>query len=541
MSTRVSTGIEQDDAATHAPAPRSYEGLHEPGPTDATHTALKRLVTAVLTFAILAATTYVIPGLERFRPWAPGDPPPLARLLEAYGQDLVLPSFASAPPSRGYRSSSQANDLIARDLGATVAANLGHIDESSFEESRRPQKGDHDAPFGVRIDPSEYADIEVLIEDPTGAGMRPFYQALLRTARREGRAMTRISHYGDSSIATDLITFTARRHLQRRFGDGGHGFILIARGVMPYRHRDVTHNASDDWELRQLVANQDPREEMYGFGGVQYRSSAGSWALFGTSNEGPVGQHVSSFEVYYQRHSRGGNMRLRVDRGEPRTIETRADTTSDAFERIEVPDGAHSLDLRHAGGGQLRLYGVALERSGPGVVYDSLGMVGARARRMLNFNQAHIEGQLAHRNVNLLVLGFGGNEASDTIDAARYEEEYIQVIRHMRKRREAMGCLVFAPLDQALRNDRGQIETMRNVPVIVQAQARAARREGCAFYNTFQAMGGEGAMRDWFRAEPRLAMADFRHATPAGYEVIANMFYKAMLRGFAEYIASQRH
>ena len=31
-------------------------------------------------------------------------------------------------------------------------------------------------------------------------------------------------------------------------------------------------------------------------------------------------------------------------------------------------------------------------------------------------------------------------------------------------------------------------------------------------------------------------MADFRHATPAGYEVIGNLFYKALLAGFAEHL-----
>jgi len=52
-------------------------------------------------------------------------------------------------------------------------------------------------------------------------------------------------------------------------------------------------------------------------------------------------------------------------------------------------------------------------------------------------------------------------------------------------------------------------------------------------------MGGEDAMRRWYKAQPRLAMGDFRHATPAGYEVIGNMFYKALLAGFADYLSGE--
>lgn len=106
----------------------------------------------------------------------------------------------------------------------------------------------------------------------------------------------------------------------------------------------------------------------------------------------------------------------------------------------------------------------------------------------------------------------------------------------MRQGREDLGCLVFAPLDQARRR-RGRIRTLPTIPLIVEAQRRAAFDSGCAFYDTWQAMGGENAMRQWSKARPRLAMGDLRHATPAGYEIIGNMFYKALLAGFADYLS----
>lgn len=46
-------------------------------------------------------------------------------------------------------------------------------------------------------------------------------------------------------------------------------------------------------------------------------------------------------------------------------------------------------------------------------------------------------------------------------------------------------------------------------------------------------------MARWYRANPRLAMGDFRHATPEGYEIIGNMLAKALLEGFAEYLAAE--
>jgi hypothetical protein len=52
-------------------------------------------------------------------------------------------------------------------------------------------------------------------------------------------------------------------------------------------------------------------------------------------------------------------------------------------------------------------------------------------------------------------------------------------------------------------------------------------------------MGGRGSMLRWYRMRPRLATSDFRHATETGYEIIGDTFYKAMLKGFADYLARQ--
>jgi lysophospholipase L1-like esterase len=154
----------------------------------------------------------------------------------------------------------------------------------------------------------------------------------------------------------------------------------------------------------------------------------------------------------------------------------------------------------------------------------------------LNYDAGHIRTQLEQRGVDLLVLGFGGNEASDDRTEDDFYQDYLQVLRHMRQDRDELGCLVFAPLDQAQR-ERGRIRTLPTIPRIVSAQRRAALDSGCAFYDTWRAMGGPDAMRQWYKASPRLAMSDFRHATPAGYEIIGNMLYKAILEGFADYLA----
>ncbi|MGB3049964.1 MAG: GDSL-type esterase/lipase family protein [Polyangiales bacterium] len=491
-------------------------------------TPLQHLVTVVVFMLGACMLTYVIPPIQGLRPWIPGEEDvPIVRLFKRWGE---IPAFAGHGGS--YRSTAgdgAGTERLAETVGQTVAANLGM--KPVVARPIGPENG-------VEIDPPEYAGISVQIEDPSGRGMRAFYQALEKTARAEKGAITRVGHYGDSSIATDLITSTVRQNLQARFGDAGHGFVLAAKGYIPYKHRGVRQSSDHEfWELRELVRRQD-RNGRYGYGGVRSRAMRGSWARIGTAKRGDVGKQASRFQIYYEEQPRGGKFSVRIDKEDREIVSTKADALGDGVHSIEVPDGPHSIELRYQRGGPVTFYGVAVEREGPGVVYDSLGLVGARANRLLNFDEAHIRHQLEQRRTNLIVLGFGGNEASDDRTEQMFYEDYMKVLRHMRQGREDLACLVFAPLDQA-RRSRGRIRTLPTIPLIVAAQRRAAIDSGCAFYDTWQAMGGEDAMRRWYKARPRLAMGDFRHATPAGYEIIGNMFYKAILAGFADYLSGE--
>ena len=68
--------------------------------------------------------------------------------------------------------------------------------------------------------------------DPTHA-LDHFYEALLR-----GQGV-HIIHYGDSPTTADLITADVRTLFQKEFGDGGIGFVLLARPWAWYGRRGV--------------------------------------------------------------------------------------------------------------------------------------------------------------------------------------------------------------------------------------------------------------------------------------------------------------
>lgn len=480
---------------------------------------------------LLALATYLIPGLDDWRPWISGEPVPMSRIASIFTGDKGVDGSAgvAAPSSNETALTAEAaKDSVAKELGSALAANLG-------AEAGVEQVAVHEGP-AVEISSDELKGVVREIEDPSGKAMDVFYGALLATARAGDGAVTRIAHWGDSTIAADNVTGTLRRRFQRRFGDAGHGFILPGRSTMPYRHEDVVAKESGPWKFANIIRGERD-DGLYGLGGVLFWSKKGGKLGFATNaKEGGIGREIERFDVYFNRHPGGGKLTWSTDLGERQTIDTKGDLADD-FMKIDLPKGSHSLDLEVLGDGDVRLYGVVMENAGPGVVYDSLGIVGARASRLLNADAAHFAGQVRKREPNLMILAFGGNEADDRkMGMARYKETLTKAIKLVRAGRPEASCLLMAPLDQGEVGPRGKVRTMPMIPKIVQAQREVAVAEGCAFFDTFTAMGGNGSMKRWYDARPRLGWGDFRHATPAGYEVIGNVFYKALLKGFSDYL-----
>jgi hypothetical protein len=66
-----------------------------------------------------------------------------------------------------------------------------------------------------------------------------------------------------------------------------------------------------------------------------------------------------------------------------------------------------------------------------------------------------------------------------------------------------------------------------------------AAEMNCAFFNTFQAMGGEGTMARWYESQPRLVSADFMHPLPAGAKKVGVLLDQALESGFRQFKAAQ--
>lgn len=371
------------------------------------------------------------------------------------------------------------------------------------------------------------------IEDPTGKALAPFFAALRRTQAKTPAAVTRVLHMGDSSIGLDGLPHAIRKRMQARFGDAGPGFALLDRYSANYRSNVVDIEA-EHWDVC-YIAYLCKKDGHYGLGGHVFRGKGGAWSRFKPSRSGEHGREISSIEVWYARQPGGGPLQLRVDGRPYEAIATDGEVLDEAWHRVEVERGEHVVELRAGRGGAVRAYGVVLENDGPGVVWDSISMIGAFTKRLHGYDAEHIRAQLARRDPDLLVLNYGGNDlrrlVSGSVTPERYKSEYREVLTKLLGTPPSVPCLLVSVIDHG-RSGSYTVEP-KHVDAMVAAQREVAFDAGCAFFDSVAAMGGAGALRQWLKMSPRMAEPDLKHLNHRGRDYMGSMMFDALMHAFA--------
>lgn len=357
---------------------------------------------------------------------------------------------------------------------------------------------------------------DVPVENPEA--LHAFHHAL-RELRAGNRDRVRVLHWGDSNVAADLWTSVARRRLQAAFGDGGAGYLVPP----PWGSRfagGVLIRGGRVWHARRYGREYGPMDGLWGLAGVAVEGAGRGATLDIVPPPSPRG---AVLEVHAVGRPRGGGFTVAVDGGPPLAVDTAMPHVSLVTRRIALPPGIHRARLRVTSARPVRLLGIVLEQADRGVVYDVLGINGLRVSAQLEWNEQLLHEQLAERPADLVVLGYGGNEALDIgLSMERYEAQLSRALERIRRLTPNASCLVVSPVAMCPANPRNMDVTA--------IQRRLAPRWGCAFWHTAEVSGGHGSLCDWIRAGEGMVSRDRLHLGRRGYELMGQRFTDALLR-----------
>jgi lysophospholipase L1-like esterase len=363
--------------------------------------------------------------------------------------------------------------------------------------------------------------------------LRAFYLALWRTEVGAPGAITRVLHYGDSPTTADSITADVRSLLQQHFGDSGHGFVLIAKPWAWYDHRGVEVQGKG-WRISAATQTR-ARDGFHGLGGVSFEGDTGA------SSRLVLAEDHAQIEIQYLRQPGGGVLAVEAAGQTLGDVETEGPAKEPGFQTFPLPAGARTIQLS-VERGPVRLFGVSFERNAPGVIYNSLGLNGGQVQVVVRyFDKPQWTEELQHQHPDLVVINYGTNESiyADYIERY-YPGELRQVIERVKAAVPGASVLIMSPMDRGQRDSNSRITTVPTLPRLVEIQRQTASEMNCAFFNTFQAMGGEGTMARWYDSQPRLVSADFTHPLPAGARRVGVLLDQALESGYRQFKAREQ-
>ncbi len=365
-----------------------------------------------------------------------------------------------------------------------------------------------------------------------------FFASLYNLETRRKPEVVTILHYGDSPTTADLITGDARALLQQRFGDAGPGFNLIAKPWAWYGHRGITVS---DHGWKSLTGVGSMRQSTYGLGGATLVGEPGATSTLKLADT-PTDRTLTAADLQFLTEPNGGSVTLSADGNPLATISTDGPSDTPADQLIPLPPGTSTLSLS-VSGGQVKLAGIDLRRGNSGVLYDSLGLNGASTTVISRtFSPTAWAAELQHAAPSLVIINYGTNESTfASFVSKQYEPELRLAIAKLRSALPDVPILIMSPMDRGERGGLNEIHTMATIPEIIAIQQRVAADLHCGFFDTFNAMGGDGTMSRWTAAKPRLVTADLIHPTPQGALIVAQQLIANLDLGYARWKEAHGH
>ena len=137
---------------------------------------------------------------------------------------------------------------------------------------------------------------------------------------------------------------------------------------------------------------------------------------------------------------------------------------------------------------------------------------------------------------NLIILQYGLNVATER---GRNYDKYIAgmqtTIDHLKDAFPQAGILIVSVGDRDYKTEDGTLRTMPGIKNLVRYQQNLAADNDIAFWNMFEAMGGEGSMANLVHAKPSLANYDYTHINFRGGKHLAGLLYEALVYGKEQY------
>ena len=368
--------------------------------------------------------------------------------------------------------------------------------------------------------------------DSTLRGMTPFYRALDEVSSK-GR-LVRIAVFGDSFIEADIFTADLREMLQKRFGGCGVGFVTITS--MTNGYRPPVGHTFEGWSSHAVTDSVYFDRRKQGISGhyfipgknayVELRGQNKYASLLDTCREASI--------FFYTKDT--VDFSVRVNRGE---IQNHRFAPNGHLQELQIDGRIGSIRWTINRADSTLFYGMAMDGT-EGIVVDNFSLRGSSGLSLRTIPADMLKEFNRQRPYDLIILQYGLNVATQRgYNYDSYQKGLVTAIEHLKKCFPQSGFLLLSVGDRDYKTDTGELRTMPGVKNLIRYQQNIAAESGIAFWNMFEAMGGDGSMAKLVHAKPSMANYDYTHINFRGGKYLAGLLYETLIYGKEQY--DRRH
>ncbi len=354
-----------------------------------------------------------------------------------------------------------------------------------------------------------------------------------------GSRPLRILHYGDSQLENDRMTSLLRYRLQKVYGGSGCG--LVPAVPLYFGNPTFKEVAEGDWVRYTGFGKRDSTllHKSYGamncFTTVPPDSTGEEASLRFEFRRGRRASSFSSMKLFLHAYADDGSIIITVN-------DTISDTLTNVTEGFQVIDYRPEvvvkniqLDFEINDGG--RIYGISFDADA-GVQMDNMAMRGSSGLEFRRQDSLYLKNMLDFLNPGLFILQFGGNTVPYIRKTGFYRSSFKKELLYLKALCPDAAIIVIGPSDMS-RKEKGKFITWESVEPVRDALKGAALDAGCAFWDMYEAMGGENSMDAFVKSDPALGQKDYTHFTPRGANLMAEMFLNSLMVEYSRYQSSK--
>ena len=183
------------------------------------------------------------------------------------------------------------------------------------------------------------------------------------------------------------------------------------------------------------------------------------------------------------------------------------------------------------------LTGILSENDSPGIIYTNVGINGAKVHDYFEEVCPQFEKEMAFFKPDLVIFAIGINDANvQRFNDKQFREDYDRLIERFKKVNPDVAFIFETNNDMFRKVKRKKFVQHGNGEVARKSFFMLADKHKAGVWDKFSIMGGLGSMAKWEHAS--LAKKDKVHFNLSGYNLLGDLFYKALIQAYQDHIAN---